>query len=144
MKTLLTTLLFTLFTQGAIAEQVIETDLYKVYYNAFNSTVIDANAAKKNNLIRSKYTAMLNIAVHKKNSDGTTSAVKSFNSGSVENLLRQQQQLKFATIDEGKAVYYIASFRFADEELMNFKVKIQPDPNLAPIVLELSQKFYAQ
>jgi len=144
MKTLLSTLLLLLFAHSAIAEQVIETDHYKVYYNAFNSNAIDADAAKANSLIRSKYTAMLNIAVHKKNADGTSSAVKSFNSGTVENLLRQQQQLEFATIDEGKAIYYIASFRFADEEQMNFNVKIQPDPNLAPIVLEHSQKFYAQ
>lgn len=144
MKTLLSALLFTLFAHSATADQVIETDSYLVYYNAFNSTAIDADAAKKNNLIRSKYTAMLNIAVHKKNSEGTTKAVKSFNSGTVENLLRQQQQLEFVTIEEGAAIYYIASFRFADEELMNIKVKVQPDPNLSPIVLELSQKFYVQ
>ena len=142
MKTLLSLLIFALVSSNAIAEQVLENDQYLIHYNAFNSTVIDTEAAKKNNLIRSKYSAMINIAVLKKNTDGTTSAIKSFNSGTVENLLRQQQQLTFQTIDEGKAIYYIASFSFADQEVMNFTVQVQPDPNQSPITLTLSQKFY--
>lgn len=134
--------MFALVSSSAIAEQVLENEQYLVHYNAFNSTVIDADAAKKNKLIRSKYSAMINIAVLKKNADGTTSAVKSFNSGTVENLLRQQQQLDFQTINEGGAIYYIASFVFADQEVMNFSVQIQPDPNQSPMTLKLSQKFY--
>ncbi|NRA21254.1 MAG: DUF4426 domain-containing protein [Oceanospirillaceae bacterium] len=142
MKMLLGTLILALLCNSATAEQVLETERYLVHYNAFNSTVIDADAATANNLIRSKYSAMINIAVFIKNPDGSTSAVKSFNSGTVQNLLRQQQPLTFATINEGKAIYYIASFRFADQELMNFSIKVQPDPNQPPITLELSQKFY--
>jgi hypothetical protein len=142
MKTLLTLFISALLITPAMAENVLETDQYTIHYNAFNSTVIDADAAKKNGLIRSKYSAMINLAVLKKQADGSTIAVRSFNKGSVENLLRQQQSLSFVTIDEGKAIYYIASFRFADQEQMNFAITLQPDPNKAPIKLTLSQKFY--
>lgn len=124
------------------AEQVIETDEYLIHYNAFNSTAIDADAAQKNQLIRSKVSAMINIAVLKKNDDGHHSAQRSINTGTVENLVGQQQVLNFVTIDEGKALYYIASFRFADEQQMKFNVSVQPDPNAEPIKLTFSQKFY--
>ncbi|EPJ45214.1 MAG: hypothetical protein OFPII_29350 [Osedax symbiont Rs1] len=139
---------FTFISQSASAENVLETPDYIIHYNAFNSTAIDATAAKQNNLIRSKYTGMLNIAVFKKQADDSTVPVKSINRGTVENLLRQQQSLTFKTIVEGsaknRAIYYIASFRFADEEQMNFAIELQPDPNQAPIKLTLTQVFYVQ
>ena len=135
-------LISVLVSTTAMAQNVLETPLYTIHYNAFNSTAIDADAAKKNGLIRSKFTAMLNIAVFKKQLDGSTIATRSLNRGQVENLLGQQQSLNFVTIEEGSALYYIASFRFADQELMNFSVTLQPDPNKAPIELTLSQKFY--
>ncbi|MCJ8338321.1 MAG: DUF4426 domain-containing protein [Pseudomonadales bacterium] len=144
MKTLFNAIFLLLFSTAVMAQQIVETPGYIVHYSAFNSTLIDADAAKKNKLVRSKYTAMLNISVFAKNADGSTHAVKSFNSGTVENLLGQQQQLEFVTIAEGKAVYYIASFRFADEEVMNFKVSVQPDPNQQPIAVNISQKFYVE
>ncbi|OUS33160.1 hypothetical protein A9R01_09880 ['Osedax' symbiont bacterium Rs2_46_30_T18] len=144
MKTLFNAIFLLMFSTAVMAQQTVETPDYIIHYNAFNSTVIDADAAKKNKLVRSKYTAMLNISVFAKNADGSSSAVKSFNSGTVENLLGQQQQLEFVTIAEGKAVYYIASFRFANEEVMNFKVAVQPDPNKQPIAVNLTQKFYVE
>lgn len=143
MKTLASLLILSFFSHFASAEQVIENERYIAYYNAFNSTAIDANAAKLNNLVRSKYSAMLNIAVFKKSPNSAThTAVKSINSGSVENLVGQQQSLKFVPIKEGSAIYYIASFNFADQEQMNFTVNIQPDPNQLPMPLTFSQKFY--
>lgn len=142
MKRILSVLLMCIFSVSANAQKVLETDVYTIHYNAFNSTFIDAKAAQVNNLIRSKYTAMLNIAVLKKSADKRTKAVTSILSGTVENLVGQQQPLKFVKIKEGEAIYYIASFKFADKDQMNFKVDVQPDPNKAPLKLTLSQKFY--
>ncbi len=130
------------FSLNANAQNILENDQYVVHYNAFNSTFIDPIAAKQNKLVRSKYTAMLNIAVHKKLGDKTTKAISSILTGSVENLVGQQQTLTFVKIKEGDAIYYIASFKFVDQEQMNFSVDVQPDPNKAPIKLTLSQKFY--
>ncbi|MEM5529223.1 DUF4426 domain-containing protein [Gammaproteobacteria bacterium AS21] len=139
---LMLTLSFMLLASYTNAEQVIETDQYLIHYNAFNSTAIDADAAQKNQLIRSKVSAMINIAVLKKDDEGNRSAQRSINTGTVENLVGQQQVLNFVTIDEGKALYYIASFRFADEQQMKFNISVQPDPNAEPIKLTFSQKFY--
>lgn len=135
-------LVCSLFSLTAIAEQSIQYKDYTIHYNAFNSTVIDANAAKKYQLTRSKFIGMVNIAVIKNNSDGTQSAVKSFNQGTVANLIQQQQALKFTTISEGKAIYYIASFKFADKEHMNFEIAVQPDPNQPAKVITFNQQFY--
>ena len=135
---------FVLCSAFSHGEQTLETAEYIVHYNAFNSTAIDSQAAKKNQLVRSRYSAMINIAVFKKGLAGGTQAVSSFNSGTVKNLLGQQQSLTFTTISEGKAIYYIASFRFADEDQMDFNVLVQPDPNKEPMSIKLSQKFYTQ
>ncbi len=142
MKALFSLLFLTIFSLQTAAQNVLETDTYSIHYNAFNSTFIDSNAAQQNKLIRSKYTAMLNIAVHQKQADKSPKAVTSILTGSVENLVGQQQTLKFVKIKEGDAIYYIASFKFVDQEQMNFTVDVQPDPNKAPIKLTLSQKFY--
>lgn len=134
---------FVLFSSAGFAEQSATFGDYTIHYNAFNSTAIDATAAKKFGLVRSKYNGMLNVAVIQRLADGSERAVKSFNSGTVSNLLGQQQSLQFVPIEEGSAIYYIASFRFGDEEQLNFSINVQPDPNKSAHVISLSQKFYA-
>ncbi|MGB1238147.1 MAG: DUF4426 domain-containing protein [Pseudomonadales bacterium] len=139
----ITCLVALLFSSVSAAEQSVTFGKYTVHYNAFNSTAIDAAAASKFNLVRSKFSGMLNVAVIERTADGTERAVRSFNSGTVNNLIGQQQSLNFVPIEEGSAIYYIASFRFGEEEQLNFNIQVQPDPNKPAHSISLSQKFYA-
>ncbi|MEC8427261.1 MAG: DUF4426 domain-containing protein, partial [Pseudomonadota bacterium] len=45
--------------------------------------------------------------------------------GSATNLMQQQTQLEFVEIKEPDTVYYLAPFRFINEEIVHFDLNIQ-------------------
>lgn len=144
MKFLRTMFLLLLTTQVALAEQSIETERYVIHYNAFNSSIVAPEVAKTHNLQRSRYTAMLNVAVFEKQEDGTQKAVPAILSAQVANLMQQSQDVTFTLIKEDKALYYIGSFRFGNEEVMHLVINVQPDPNQAATTIRFDQKFYTE
>ena len=144
MHKLLTALLLisSLSFSAAQAEQSLTENGFEIHYNAFNSGFLTPEVAQANNLTRSKVMALLNISVLKIDSDGAKTPTTAIISGEAKNLLQQVKTLEFRKIDEGDAIYYLSSFRFSDEEQLNFEVQVQPDPNQSPITLRFSQTFY--
>ncbi len=141
MKTFIA-LLLSLLIQPALAEQSVETDNYVIHYNAFNSTIVAPEVAQRHGLTRSRFTAMLNVAVFEKQTDGSEKAVPAVLTGKVANLMQQTQQLQFKPIKEGTALYYIGSFTFGNEEIMHLTLDVQPDPNKSAKTIRFTQKFY--
>ncbi|HSG02807.1 MAG TPA: DUF4426 domain-containing protein [Marinobacterium sp.] len=131
-----------LLTSLTQAEQSLTKNGYEIHYNAFNSSFITPEVAQKNGLTRSKVLALLNVSVLKVDANGGKTPVTAIISGEARNLLQQIKPLEFTKIDEGNAIYYLSSFRFSDEELLNFVLKVQPDPNMSPIEVRFSQTFY--
>ncbi len=125
----------------AQAEQFKPFDQYEVHYNAFNSSFVTPEVASAYDLQRSKYRALMNIAVLKKEG-GKKPSVNAVVSGSFTNLIGQNQALSFTEIREGESIYYIASFRFTDDEVLNFDIKVQPDPNNPAYTVNFKQHFY--
>lgn len=144
MKLIRTLFLLLLVSPAALAEQSIETERYIIHYNAFNSSIVAPEVAQRHSLQRSRYTAMLNIAVFEKLKDGSEKAVNAILSGRVANLMQQSQQLSFTPIKEDKALYYIGSFTFVNEEIMHITIDVQPDPNQAATKIRFDQKFYTE
>ena len=136
-------LAFSGFVSGlAKAEQFKPFDQYEVHYVAFNSSFVTPDVASAYDLQRSKYRALVNIAVLKKEG-GDKPSVKAMVKGKVKNLIGQSRELSFTEIREGESIYYIASFRFTDDEKLNFEISAQPDPNKPPYSLTFEQHFYA-
>lgn len=135
--------LFTLLAPLAQAEQSIADGRYEVHYNAFNSSFLQPDVAQKNGLIRSKYRALVNVSVLQVQPDGSKKAVRAQVSGQAANLIDQAQQLDFKQITEGDAIYYIASFRFTEQEKLKLSLQVQPDPNAKPYNIQFDQTFYA-
>lgn len=131
-----------LLTPFAQAEQSLTQNGYEIHYNAFNSSFITPEVAQQNGLTRSKVMGLLNVSVLQIDKDGTKKPTTAIISGEAKNLLQQLKPLEFTKIDEGNAIYYISSFRFSDEELLNFVLQVQPDPNQSPIEVRFSQTFY--
>jgi hypothetical protein len=144
MQKLLTLILLvasTAFT-GAQAEQSLTQNGYEVHYNAFNSGFLTPEVAQANGLTRSKVKALLNVSVLKLENDGSKRPVNALVSGEARNLIGQIKRISFKKIDEGDAIYYLGEFRFSDEELLNFDLEVQPDPNQSAIKVRFSQTFY--
>ena len=112
---------------------------YKVFYSAFNSSFIRPDVAASYSITRGKDWGLVKIAVVKNGAQGGSTALIK---GHVANILAQQQTLKFFEIREGKVVYYLAPFRFEDEDAMTFKISIQPDPDKPAHNLSFQRRFY--
>ncbi len=112
---------------------------YKVFYSAFNSSFIRPDVAASYNITRGRDWGLVNIAVVKNGANGGSTALIK---GHVANILAQQQTLKFFEVREGKVVYYLAPFRFEDEDAMTFKISIQPDPDKPAHNISFQRRFY--
>lgn len=142
MKKMIRFLLLTLFSTHLFAEQYVESGDYIVHYNAFNSTIVAPTVAQQHGLKRSRFTAMLNIAVFRKMPDGSKEAVSAELTGEAKNLIQQKQVIDFTPIKEGKALYYIGTFTFANEEVKHLSIDVKPTSNVPTIKVRFNQKFY--
>ena len=110
---------------------------YVIHYSPFNSTFVTPRIAKSYALTRDKRTGLVNIAVHYKGKP-----VKAQVKGEAANLLQQKEPLTFRLIEEGEAVYYLAPFRFINEELLQFTVTVTPEQGGGPMTVRFSRAFY--
>ncbi|MEO0442863.1 MAG: DUF4426 domain-containing protein [Pseudomonadota bacterium] len=120
---LLITFLFSLFTGFGNAQENTSYELndHIVYYNVFNSTLIQPEIAQKHGLIRAQDRVYVNIALVKKSGgNGIPAAL----SGQYRNLIQQKFPLKFTEIKESTATYYLAAIRFNNEEILHIDIQI--------------------
>tara|TARA_R110002094_G_scaffold57798_14_gene68965 strand:- start:871 stop:1311 length:441 start_codon:yes stop_codon:yes gene_type:complete len=137
---LVLTLLVALLPMRAQAEQFKTFDHYEVHYSAFNSTFLTPEVAQTYSIQRSKVRGLLNIAVLDARTKNVP--VTALVTGTITNLVGQTQALVFNQVREGEAVYYIGEFRFTNDEILNFEVEVQPDPNNPAYLLTFKQHFY--
>lgn len=115
---------------------------YEVVYNAFNSSFISPEVADTYNIIRGKDRGLVNIAILKAGADASAGGKPALVTGYVSNILGQRQQLVFVEVNEGTATYYLAPFRFQNEDFMTFKIRVQQDPDKPADELSFQRTFY--
>ncbi|GAB1265870.1 hypothetical protein NBRC116493_00590 [Aurantivibrio infirmus] len=96
-----------------------------VHFSVFNSTQIQADIAKLHDLKRASNTVLINIAVidnKSPQSGGKPAKLKGF----AANLMQQRRALEFKEIRENDIVYYLASLRFNNEEIIHFTIEVEP------------------
>ncbi len=129
-----------LFSTITSAEQFQAFDHYEVHYSALNTTFLLPEVAKTYAIQRSKVRGLINVAVLD-SADGKKPVTAQV-TGGIRNLVGQLQPLTFRLVREGIAVYYIAEFRFTDDEILNFDLQVQADPNKPAHELAFKQHFY--
>lgn len=112
---------------------------WEVHYNALRSTFIRPEIAAQYNLQRSRYQALVNIAVL----DATQAGKPALNaslSGYALNGIGNRLQLKFTTVREGDAIYYLAQVPYTNQETLHFVIDI----SVAGVTqqLKFSQQLY--
>lgn len=115
---------------------------YRIYFSAFNSTFIPPGIAEQYNLRRGDRYGIVNIAIRDVSSDELGTAVTGRVSGHTMNLLTQKNSLKFSEVKEGSAIYYLADFKFSDEELLKFAIDVKPQGSSRSETLRFEQIFY--
>lgn len=108
------------------AEQSKSFGDFKVHYNAFNSSSLTPEIAKQYGITRGANQGVVNIAI-RNHAGGGDVATAAKVEGSVRNLLSQKVALKFKEIREGDAIYYIAGYRFDNQDTMIFELNVTPE-----------------
>ncbi|WMS85896.1 DUF4426 domain-containing protein [Pleionea litopenaei] len=112
---------------------------YIVHYSVFNSDFLTPEVARQYGLTRSKSLALINVSIiDKATQQGISASVR----GNAYNLAGQNKSLAFKEIKEQNAIYYIANFRFSNEERLSFKLIISPDGSTDEYAVDFTKTVY--
>tara|TARA_R110001583_G_scaffold26757_2_gene96238 strand:- start:4626 stop:5048 length:423 start_codon:yes stop_codon:yes gene_type:complete len=138
-KILFSTLLIT-FSLLSHAEQKQDFANLEVHYIALPSAFLTPEIATQYGLERSKYIGLVNVSVL--DTEQQSLPIEANLIGSGRNLIGQTTQLKFKKIEEGKSIYYIATYPFTNEEIVKFDVQIKAQNKTHR--LKFQHKFYVE
>ena len=106
----------------ATAEQKKAVGEWEVHYMVVGTTFLTPEVAKANDIVRSRYNALVNISVL----DARTKQAQDVAiDGTATNLLGTKKPLRFKKVKQGEAIYYLAQLNFRDRETYRFSVSIQ-------------------
>lgn len=141
-------LLALLQVASAAAQQSERFGPYELHYSVVNTTFIQPEVAATYGITRGKKRAILNLAVRKHVDDSAAEPLSDGVQGGPHPAeprpaeprpagpmelqgktwdLMQNQPLTFQEVREGPAVYYIAEFKFINEEWRFFEVEFRPE-----------------
>jgi len=110
---------------------------WEVHHIVLSTTFLTPEIAKANNIVRSKYNALVNISVLD-SKDKTAQNVSI--TGTARNLLGNSKKLTFKKVTEGDAIYYLAVFSYSHKEKFRFDINIQQGNETQ--TLQLQQEMY--
>ncbi|HKJ75815.1 MAG TPA: DUF4426 domain-containing protein [Gammaproteobacteria bacterium] len=125
----------------AQAESFKDFGEYRVHYNAFTSDMLTPEVARNYDIQRSGYRAVLNIAVQEKTPEGYVPVAADVGA-SATNLNAQLRRLDVREIREDQAVYYIADFEVANEEVLDFDIRVRPKGEERTFGIRFRQQFF--
>ena len=94
----------------------------QIYYNAFPSSFIAPKIANSNQIIQRKDLGIVNVVGLKRSGNYVPLEIH----GNVKNIFQQKQSLNFNLVQEGDALYYLASFNYENEDFLTFSIWIKP------------------
>ncbi|MEE8059387.1 MAG: DUF4426 domain-containing protein [Pseudomonadales bacterium] len=124
----------------ASAQQMKSFGDYDIHYSAYNSTFLAPNIAKIYGITRGSNTAILTISVQPQGGvgDGVTAEI----TGKANNLIQQVKYFDFKEIKEGRAIYYVSSFKFDDEDALTFDIEVKIGPTGEKHHMKWQQRFW--
>ena len=119
------------------AEQFEQFGAWRVYYIAFNASLLSPQLAERYGIVRGRNKGLLNISALRASGHGEQIALR----GRFRNLLGQVQALAFRTVEDNGSVYYLAAFDFENAETLRFEIELElPDHGAA--TLRFQQPLY--
>lgn len=126
---------------AALAQRSERFGPYELHYNVVNTTFIEPPVAATYGITRGEDRAIVNVALRRHTGEGSSTAPMQL-TGTVRDLLMQSQPLDFEEIREGAAVYYIAEFKFINEEWRIFDLEFRPLDTDRSYTFTFKQQLY--
>ncbi|GAA5315087.1 MAG: hypothetical protein AseanaTS_02910 [Candidatus Pelagadaptatus aseana] len=115
-------------------------DRHTVIVSVFTSSFLQPEIANTYGFSRGRDQALINVSVVPNPNTGNSVGLAADLKGTATNLMQQQSQLKFQQIKEGDAVYYLAPFRFINEEIVHLDLTVAIDGE--NYTLNITKKLY--
>ena len=116
----------TALAMPADAQQSERFGPFELHYSVVNTTFLEPRVAANYGITRGEKRAIVNLAVREHLADGGNEARSMLIQGRTWDLI-QNQFLEFQEVREGPAIYYIAEFKFINEEWRFFEVDFRPE-----------------
>jgi hypothetical protein len=134
--------LLTLATPGR-AQQSEMFGPYELHYSVVNTTFLAPEVASTYGIVRATDRAILNLAVREHLADGSTVGRAMQLQGRTWDLIQKGHPLEFTEVREGQAIYYLADFKFINEDWRFFEVLFRPEGADTTYTFELKQQLYS-
>ena len=119
------------------AEQMQKFGDWEVHYILVPTTFLKPDIAEHYGIARERDRAYLNVSVLNRELEPAPVRI----TGEMTNLLGQRQQLQFREVREGSAIYYLATIKHTDREVLRFNILVTP-PRDSTKVLKFQQQMY--
>lgn len=124
------------------AQQAEEFGDYTIHYNTINTNLLTPETASAYDIQRSGTRALLNIAVLRGDDQGDAPVTARVSATAI-NLAGQRREIAMREIRDQDAIYYIGTFRFRQEETLNFRISVTPEGHTRPPhEFTFRQQFY--
>jgi len=115
---------------------------YELHYSVVNTTFLAPDIAATYGITRGKNRAILTLAVREHLADHSETRPMLLQGRTWD--LIQNQDLDFLEIREGPAVYYIADFRFINEEWRFFELTFRPEGADQTYTFQFKHQLYTE
>jgi hypothetical protein len=126
----------------ALAQQSELFGPYELHYSVVNTTFLEPKIAATYGIVRGDQRAILNLALREHLEDGGQVARAMALRGVTRDLLQKEQALEFLEVREGPSIYYLADFKFINEEWRFFEVNFRPEGADQTYTFELKHQLY--
>ncbi len=125
----------------ALGQQSEMFDPFELHYSVVNTTFLTPEVAAAYGITRGKNRAIINLAL-REHVDGGDRASTMLLKGATTDLIQRQQVLEFREVREGDAIYYIAGFKFINEDWHAFDIHFRPEGVERTYSFSFKQQMY--
>lgn len=117
---------------------------YELYHMVLPTEFLQPDVAAAYGITRGKHRAMINLSLREyTDKDQTVPRHMSLN-GVSRDLLGKTIPLDFRVVEERGAVYYIAEFRFINEEWRHFELQFSPNNSEQDFSFDFKQQLFKE
>ena len=129
-----------LATASSLAQQSEHFGPFELHYSVVNTTFLDPAVATSYGITRGEKRAIINLSVREPEAQGNRARTMLLKGRTWD--LIQNQFLEFKEIREGSAIYYIAEFKFINEEWRFFEVDFRPAGSDETFTFKFKHQLY--
>ncbi|MGM0412998.1 MAG: DUF4426 domain-containing protein [Pseudomonadota bacterium] len=130
------------FALPAAAERSETVGDWVIHYNAIATEDLHPSVADNYGITRSPNRGLVTVTVMKKVMGTAGEPHTARVSGTASNLAGQTRDLELREVQEGKAIYYLDTFRIRDEETLDFELDVRPDGSDSEHTVEFRKQFF--